>query len=237
MFDLHCHVLPALDDGAGTMEESLRMLEKAAESGVKGVAATPHSLKSGNRSRLLPTLSALREAAKARQIPIRIYGGQELLLNEYGVESLEKGDILPLNGSSYLLCEFDFDAEWEEARRGLLLVRKKGLLPIVAHPERYGFFCGDIALAEEIHDLGGLLQINRGSVMGRHGDEAEEAAWFLLRKRLADFVASDGHSPYLRTSELADVHEVISMEFSYVYAEKLLTVNPGRVLRNEKLPG
>ena len=237
MFDLHCHILPSLDDGAGSMEEALKMLEKAAFGGTRGIVATPHSREKGNRKLFLPALSRLREAARERQIPTRIYAGEELLLNEDGLLCLFSGDVLPINGSRYLLCEFEFSEDWEFAWHALDEVRKAGFIPIVAHPERYDFFRENNDAAREIHALGGLLQVNRGSIFGRHGSEVEEIAWYLLSSGQADFVASDGHSPYLRTPELSDAHERVSMAFSYDYADKLMLVNPGRVLRNEKISG
>ncbi len=237
MFDLHCHVLPGLDDGAGTMEEALKMLEKSVSCGVKGVIATPHSYMEHDRGVILSTLNALRTEAKNKHIPIRIYAGEELLLDERGLFVLQSGQAVPINGSRYLLVEFGFEEEREKVFYALSQVRACGLIPIVAHPERYAFFCEDARSAGELRAQGCLLQVNRGSILGRHGQEAQAVAWHLLKNREADFVASDAHSPYLRTPELNDVHQRISLEISFDYAEQLLRINPGRVLRNERIPG
>ncbi len=240
MYDLHCHILFGVDDGADSAEESVRMARIACDSGSRGVVATPHcniSVFERNEwtSEFTKKLIMLNSTLAELNIPLKIYPGQEIFCGEDVSQLLKSGKLLTVNGSRYALVEFDFGERFENACLKLEQIIAEGYIPIVAHPERYGFVQENFDAPYQIKNMGCLLQLNKGSVKGGFGRGAYLAAKNMLDTELADFVASDGHGPFMRTPILSDVHEIISENYSADYADLLFKINPKRVLKNKMI--
>ena len=240
MFDIHCHALPGVDDGAGGMEEAMKMLSAAAAEGTRGIVLTPHANLSTENpnyydNSLIQKISAFRDEVRKRDIPLKIFQGQEIFCSGRVLTLLRQGLLITLNGSRYLLVEFDFDSYASSMISKISQLKAEGYIPIVAHPERYFAVIETTDVAKRMKAAGAFLQVNKGSIEGSLGDGAFSAGHRILERRLADFVASDSHSPYSRNACLGEVDEYISEEFSPDYAELLLSVNPKHVLKNETL--
>lgn len=238
MFDIHCHILPGVDDGSGNMNDSIEMAQLASESGTKGIIATPHCNVPGMFENFWSAefenkIRKLQSALNQRNIPISVYPGQEIFLSNHFEEHFEKGDFITLNNSRYMLVEFDFRVDEASAVSRLEWLAAEGYVPIVAHPERYGFVIENPDMINKIRSSGCLVQLNAGSLTGEFGPYIQRTADIIIHNRLADFAASDAHSQYSRTPNLADVHELICENFSYDYADVLLKTNPEKVLNNE----
>ena len=238
--DIHCHILPELDDGSYHIGDSLQMADMAVSDNTVGIVCTPHHIPgclytyADMKAVFQRTTATLRD----KNIPLTLYPGQEIFLSDSIsaiIRDLEAGQMFTLNHSAYPLVEFDPFEKEESVIRKLSRLISHGFVPIVAHPERYAFMNEDPDIAWELHDLGALLQVNKGSLKGFFGPEAAETSYFLLENRLADFVASDAHSPHVRTPQLHEAHEWISENFSYRYADYLLMENPELVLKNKKI--
>lgn len=240
MVDIHCHILPGFDDGADNMEESLRMARIAAGSGTKAIVATPHSNIPKKELNYLDkayvdTFRELKDKIKEQRIPIEIYPGHEIFATDDMLEPIKRKKLLTLCNSDYPLVEFGFRERSESVYRKLQLLVAEGLTPIVAHPERYAFVAENGSAPLMLKKMGCLLQVNKGSLKNKFGDNAYAVAQALIKREVADFVASDAHSPYMRTPYLTDVYEIISDIHSVQYADLLLSINPEKVVRNEKI--
>ncbi len=240
MVDIHCHILPGLDDGSDNIEESVRMARLAADGGTKAIIATPHSnipdsYQNYCDQHYIDTLKALKERIKEENIPLRIYSGHEIFAAGDIVGMLKSKKLLTLRNSNYPLIEFPFKERDEAVYRVLRELVAEGFTPVVAHPERYAFVAEDDFAPIRLKDMGCLLQINKGSLKGSFGREAFIVSQTLIRHELADFVASDAHSPYMRSTYLADAYEIICDICSDDYANQLLSINPRKVIRNEKI--
>ena len=240
MYDIHCHLMPGVEDGADNMEETIQMAQLAASGGTKGIAVTPHCRIPGSyqnlwSQRLEDTLSRMRSELDRRGIPIILFQGQEVFLAAGFLELLKEQKLITINHSRYLLVEFDFYESGASACQKLRQIAAEGYVPIVAHPERYAFFAAHSDAEVHIKAAGALLQVNKGSLKGSFGRTAFHTAHRLLDKRMADFVASDGHSPYVRTPFLRDVHEIINERYSADYADYLLKSNPSKVIENDRI--
>lgn len=240
MLDIHCHVLPELDDGAGNMSDAIEMVSLAAASGMKGIIATPHSNVPGGFRNFWSVetenkLDRLREEIKKRNIPLKLYAGQEIYLAPGFMELLREGKLITLNGSRYMLVEFSEDEHANVAYRKIQQIAAENYIPIVAHPERYGFVIEFEDAVYRMKDAGALLQVSRCSLNGMFGSVVQRVAMDIVESFHADFVASDAHSPYRRTPRLADVHEYISENISQEYADMLIKSNPEKVIVNEKI--
>ena len=199
MIDLHCHILPGVDDGSPDAEISLSMARHAAESGVTAIAVTPHcNLPGFRRNYRGPDyrrqLNDLRELLTQENIPLRLYSGAEVFADPSNIRTLiEQHELITLGGSRYLLVEFDFGLPGSVLLRTLEAIAQRGLVPVVAHPERYDAVQRDPGLAAWCFSRGMLLQLNKGSLLGLLGSRAEDTALHLLSHGLAHLIASDAH--------------------------------------------
>lgn len=240
MVDIHCHILPGFDDGADNFEEALRMARIAAGGGTKAIIVTPHSNIPDSYQNYLDkeyvdTFKELKAKIKEQRIPLEIYPGHEIFATDDLVEPIKRKKLLTLCNSDYPLVEFAFKERSESVYEKLQVLVAEGLTPIVAHPERYAFVAEDRSAALRLKKIGCLLQVNKGSLKNKFGTNAYDVAQALIRREVADFVASDAHSPYMRTPYLADAHEIISEMHSPQYANLILSINPEKVLKNEKI--
>ena len=235
MIDLHCHILPGLDDGSGSIEESLEIARVAAEEGVRTIVATPHCLIGGARE-VKTGVMLLRDLLREEDIPLRLYPGMEIFGTYDTARLLRENRLLTLNGSRYPLIEFSFHTDGEEETDILEDVIRAGYRPLVAHPERYDYICYNPGLVNRWKKMGCLFQINRGSLLGRFGQEAQQMGMELVQRGFATVVATDAHSPQMRTPRMQDVQRLLSRAVSPFAAELLLGGNPQRILKSEELP-
>ncbi|MBQ8184047.1 MAG: tyrosine protein phosphatase [Clostridia bacterium] len=240
MIDIHSHILPGLDDGAGNLSDALEMAQLAASSGIKGIIATPHCNIPGGFHNywslsLEDDLRNLQNEINDRNIPLTLYPGQEVFLAPGFMDMLHQGKLITLCNSRYMLVEFDMYESATVAYRKLQQILAEGLVPIVAHPERYRFVHEQKEAIYRMKDLGALLQINRGSLKGAFGIRTKSIANEIISSYQADFIASDAHSQYRRTPYLADVHEVICERISADYGDVLVKINPKKIITDERI--
>ncbi len=243
MIDIHAHILPGVDDGSDSLESSLAMARLAVKSGVHAIIVTPHcNLPDGkglNADEVSEHTAALTHALVREGIDLRLYPGMEIFGTMHTAQRLRSGMCCPLAASLYPLIEFPFSDFADEATEILNSVLRLGLRPIVAHPERYRYIQLHPQLLNLWTDMGCLLQVNRGSLLGRFGEREEALGHALIERGFATFVASDAHSPVVRTTWMRDVQALLTEEYSEETAHALLEENPTRVLRNLEieLPG
>lgn len=240
MFDIHCHILPCVDDGSGSMIDSVEMAELAVRSGTCGIIATPHCNVPGAFENLWSAefdakVKELNDILLKRNIPVTVYPGQEIFAYGDIIERIKNNELITLNNSGYLLVEFDFSASEREMFKYIQSITTEGYVPIVAHPERYFLFGETPETVRGIRSAGALVQVNSSSITGNFGYYPERAASYFLANQLADFVASDAHSQYSRTPDLFRVHEIICENYSYEYADLLLDENPLKVINNKEI--
>lgn len=240
MLDIHCHILHGIDDGAGDLTDSVEMAQIAAANGTKAVFATPHCNMSGFflnfwSNEFDEHLGALQKAVKDRGINLEIYPGQEIHLESGFAQRLKKGELITLNRSKYALVEFDFYEQEDEAYKKTDALVSEGYIPVISHPERYGFVYENADAIAKLRRLGALIQLNAGSLSGNFGKASAKIAHDTLGRGLADFVASDAHSQYSRTPDLSQAHEYVCENFSYEYADRLFRINPERIINNDEI--
>lgn len=240
MIDIHAHILPGLDDGAADMDSALAMAAMAVESGVRAIIATPHCNIPGQfdnyrDERLAQAFRTFRDRVKQAGIPVEIWPGMEIFGTPDVPGRMEEKRFITLAGSRYPLVEFPFQGYADRATEVLRGVSALGLRPIVAHPERYGYVQREPAILNLWTEMGCLLQINKGSLLGRFGRTAQHLALGLVDRGFAAFAASDAHSPEVRTTWMGDVRALLEEEFSPETARLLLEENPARVLADRDI--
>lgn len=242
MIDIHSHILPGLDDGAQDIYDTLEMVSIAAESGISAMAATPHcnipgGYKNYFNDQYVETIQMVREAVHKEGIPVNILPGVEAFGTEDLPELLRQGKIMPLNQSRYLLIEFGFDEDPDYVQHVLRRVHEIKVIPVIAHAERYEFVQEKPELVYEWRKKGYPIQINKGSFQGKFGREAAKCAYKLLDHHLVSVVASDAHSPHVRTPYMEDVYEELLEMYPNNYLEMLFDENPKRICMNEPILG
>lgn len=232
MIDLHCHILPGLDDGAGNTDQSIQMARVAAESGIGSICCTPHCM-SGGAEAVFDGVANLQERLHRERIPVSLYVGMEIFGTQDTPWLLRDKRLLTLNGSRYPLIEFSFHTSGEREIEILAEVIAAGYRPVVAHPERYEYVRNDPRLINLWTDMGCLFQINRGSLLGRFGSGAQWMATELVQRGFATVIATDAHSPRVRTPRLADIRQMLQRQLEPTLVSALLERNPKRILKNE----
>lgn len=240
MVDIHCHILFGLDDGSVSAEESVEMAILANKGGTEKIIATPHSNVTGSyRNMWNPDFDQmvkdLNERLKKIGCDVTFYPGQEIFCGENFISLMKNGKLITLNNSKYPLVEFDFFERSAFVYSKLERLVAEGYVPIVAHPERYAFFCEDEDAAVKLRNMGCLLQLNKGSLQGSFGRDAFTASRRVLDSGFADFVASDAHSPYRRTPYLGEAYEFVAEAYSFDYADILFEKNALCVLENKEI--
>lgn len=235
MVDIHCHILPGVDDGAYHLEESLEMARLAVRSGVTDIIATPHF--QGNRAameglgRILKKLELLRDALAQERIPLRVHPGVEILCLPQTLELARQKRLPTIGEGRYVLVEFYFDADAVFMDDALEELARCGYWPVVAHPERYGAVQRDLGLAQDWFDRGYVLQINKGSPLGAFGPRVQQTAAKMLRMGLAHILASDAHSAERRTTDMDKLVRWTAEHLGPGYTRILLEENPARILK------
>lgn len=231
--DVHCHILPQVDDGSQSMDETMEMLRIASQSGITSMIVTPH-YKRGRvgtpRDEIGRLLQAVRERAEEEQISIRLYPGTEIYYNSSLEEKLENGWISRMNDTDFILVEFSPMESFPYIRNAIDDIFSMGYRPIIAHVERYGCMLGKPENVRIIHEMGCLVQVNAGSVAGNYGFKAKHFIQKLLREHLIEFVGTDAHNASGRPPEMAKCADLIYRKCEREYADGILFGNAEKYL-------
>ncbi len=233
MIDIHSHILWGLDDGPRTVDESVSMLQLAAESGTTEMVATPHA---NFRYRYEEAVveERIRDLAALAGNSPRLYRGCDLHLTFDNVEdAVAHRTRYAINGGPYLLVEFP-ETPLRGMRQALETLLQSGLVPVMTHPERHPELQKINADLVEWTGLGCLIQVTGQSLLGRFGKRAEESAWAMLRRGMAHVVASDAHGVTDRTPRLDEAFAEVLRRCGGAVAEAVFVENPKRVLSGAK---
>ncbi|MBZ0113738.1 MAG: hypothetical protein K8J08_14830 [Thermoanaerobaculia bacterium] len=236
MIDIHCHVLPGVDDGVPDLAAARALCERAAEDGTTDIIATPHqrhpNWPNEDRGYLETVWRGLREHVGDL---LEIHLGAEVRLDSHFLDELERrqsGHVLPLAGSRYLLIELPRAEVGPYPEDVLHEVSIAGYFPILAHPEMIPYLSNDLDRLESFVADGAMLQVTAMSVTGEFGRVPEQAAWSMLREGWVHFVASDAHSAAWRPPGLSSARAALTKQLGVDVASLLTQGNPARILEN-----
>lgn len=238
MIDIHCHILPGMDDGPPNLEESLRMARIAVADGIKSLVATPHCLEGLyplSREALTAKVNDLRAALGQARIPLRIFPGAEVYLDPGLAEQLQRQQVMTINHQQYFLLELPYVGFPPRIKQILFQLRIRGYRPILAHLERNLAFQGDTNLLSDLVRQGALVQLTAKSLLGDFGTKPREASRRWLGLGLAHFIATDAHSvlerPPLLSQAVGEAASLVGQEM----AMKMVTTWVEKVLSGEPL--
>lgn len=198
MIDIHSHLIPAVDDGSRTVEETVEMLEEAHRAGFTDIILTPHYMEGAYRTEISIIefwREQLQKVVDSKQIGVKLYSGNEVYISAEMDRLFREKEFKTLNGSKYLLMELPINSTVKYVNSVIFKLKTMNITPIIAHPERYSCVNKDIEYVQFLVDQGCLIQCNYGSVIGMYGVEAEKNIKQLLDRNLVHFMGSDCHRP------------------------------------------
>lgn len=237
MIDIHSHIIPNVDDGARSVEETFNILKEAQEAGFTDVILTSHFLLNyyeTNAQELIFWKEKLQEVLKKQGTKINLHSGMEIYITNQMEELLENKKILTLANSRYMLIELPLATNVKYFDYVVYYLEAKGIKPIIAHPERYKCVQKDPDIVEEYIEKGCLIQCNYGSIVNLYGREAEKTIKTLLKKNQVHFLGSDVHRENGTYLIILDVIKKIRKIIGENKINELTTINPKKILQNEE---
>lgn len=195
--DIHSHLLPKLDDGVNSFEESLIILEKMKKFGYQKVVTTPHVMMGtfpNTSDQILEALQALKARIRINKLEMEVEAAAEYHIDEAFLKKLDNGEKLLTFGPGYILIETSFFNEPIYLKDVIFRLKANDLLPILAHPERYLYFQNNLRLLKEIAGMNIFFQINMNSLVGVYDRAAQKLAEWLVENNLVNFLGSDCHN-------------------------------------------
>lgn len=193
--DMHSHLIPGIDDGAQTIEDSLDLIRALHGLGYRKLITTPHIMSDHYRNNpeiILSGLNSVRDALANENLDMVIEAAAEYYIDDVFVKKLEEEELLTF-GNKYLLFEVSFINYPENIREIIFNMQIKGYKPVLAHPERYPFWARKFSEYEMFKDAGVLLQINANSIAGYYGIEAKKTAEKMIDLKMVDLIGTDLH--------------------------------------------
>lgn len=238
MIDIHSHLLYQVDDGPLSLEESVVLMEQAAENGVTDIIVTPHSWAFAGEK----NLEWLKERfayfqQETQSIPIQLHLGMEHAVDDYRrfIRQIDKEGILTLANSRYVLVEAMRLRDAEEAEEFVYEMKLRGYMPILAHPERMSSMKKDISIARAFRNAGGFVQVTLEDCDPMGSGMFHKAAISLLKEKQIDFLATDTHGLIRNCRNLAEVRKRIEDYCGKEFVQRLIVENPKNVLLNQEI--
>jgi protein-tyrosine phosphatase len=237
MVDIHCHILPGLDDGAADLETSLEMCRVAADDGIEAIVCAMHA---NDQYAFDPELvaRAIDEVQQKTGGTPRLYPGCDFHLSYENVQSaLNEPRRHTVNHGSYLLVEFADLSIPPNIAQVFFQFCSRGMIPVVTHPERNAWLQSSRAEIIDWVQAGSLVQITAGSLLGDFGRRAARFCRWLLERQLVHFVATDAHNATTRPPRLKKAYELVAREYSPLLADRIFKENPTYAVENRLFDG
>ncbi|MEF9992385.1 MAG: CpsB/CapC family capsule biosynthesis tyrosine phosphatase [Romboutsia sp.] len=238
MIDIHCHIIPGVDDGAKDLEESLEMAKIAQSEGIKTIINTSHYNMEFDYimgEKLLIELDKFNNILKKKKINVDVKIGNELYYSEDFLETIESKEFYTLNNSRYVLIEFSPTRFPKQLMEIVYELKIRGYIPILAHVERYREVQDDPRIIEDAVKEGALVQINASTVLGKGSKGAVRVSELLLNSNLVHFIATDAHGSNRRRPVIRKAYDYISRKYGECMADRLFVKNPECVINNEDI--
>lgn len=223
--DMHSHILPGIDDGAATVEDSLQLVEAMRQMGCQKMIATPHiseDMYPNTPECILAKRDELRETLDKKNIPMQIEAAAEYMIDEQFLKLVEKENLLTIDGDKQVLVEMSYLSESPYLFAAVFKLQTHGYQPVLAHPERYQFYFDKPEAFDELLSKGCIFQLNALSLSGYYGKMVQKTAAHLIRKGHYSYIGSDVH--HLRHTN--QLNKILG-ESAYAKLDKRVLLNEG----------
>ena len=239
MIDFHSHILPNIDDGSTSIEETINLIKEASQVGFTGIISTSHYIQGYyefncyERKQLLDIVK--KKMCSDKFLNLDLYLGSEIYFSPEIVDLIKKQKASTINNTRYILFELPMNTKPLFVKEVVFELIENGYIPIIAHPERYSYIQNEIKYAEELASVGTLFQSNYGSIIGIYGSEAKKTLKKLLKSNLVSFLGSDVHRTEQIYPQIPKALKKIKKLISEEEVQKLTTLNAQKVLKNEEI--
>ena len=238
MIDFHTHILPNIDDGSKSIEETFNLIKEAEKAGFKKIISTSHYLEKYYEVDVIERkawIDTLNKTIKERNEEIELYLGNEIYFSDNIISLLEEGKATTINNTSYLLFELPLNPKPFNIYNIIYELLEYKLIPVLAHPERYTFVQSEPELVYDLIQKGVLMQCNYGSIIGQYGKKAQIIVKKIYENNMVHFLGTDVHKQntiYERIPEiLPQISEIIGEE----KLKEITTMNAQKVLENKRI--
>lgn len=215
LVDLHCHILPGIDDGSESLEKSLALAQAAIADGVTHILATPHHLDNqyvNHKADVIKLCDQFQAELDRQKLPLSVFAGQEVHINGDLIEKYD--DLLGIDEDKhYMLLEFPHGEVPAYAKRMIFDLRKKGTTPVICHPERNHEIQENLDLLYEFIENGALAQLTATSYIGGFGEHVAELSHKMVEHNLVQIIASDAHNLPGRKFVLSEALNQVAQDF------------------------
>ncbi|MBO5371381.1 MAG: protein tyrosine phosphatase [Lachnospiraceae bacterium] len=236
--DIHCHMLPGVDDGAIDMETTMQMLEISYQEGARAIVFTPHYEGGNNQyqpAELEENYQMLKEKAAKMWPDLELYLGNELLYEQGIEEYVKDGSVHPMHQTKYVLVEFNVRISYQELYHAMQKMQKIRFRPIIAHVERYHCLTKHPERIAELCEMGVYLQMNMTSVLGNVFNENTRWCRKLLKEKRISFLGTDAHDTRHRSPYTGESMKWLEKHLEAEYLENILWKYPMKMLENKYL--
>ena len=238
MIDIHTHILPNIDDGARSIEETFNLIKEAKSVGFEAIVSTSHYME-GYYETDAPErevwVNAIYENLKAKNIDVELYLGNEIYMSENMIKLLEEGKASTINDTSYVLFEMPLNAEPLNLYDSIYEMMQYKIVPILAHPERYTFVQKEPELIYDLIQKGVLMQANYGSIAGQYGEKAKIIVKKFFENNMIHMLGSDVHRQNTVYPKIPEILSELSELIGEEKLKELTTTNPRLVLHNKRI--
>ena len=238
MIDFHSHIIPNIDDGSRSIEETFNLLKEAKEAGFESIILTSHYIENYYETNVPERdmwVKAISENLRDKGIDINLYLGNEIYMSDNMMELLIDGKASTINNSCYVLFEMPLNVEPMNLYDVIYSLQENKLIPVLAHPERYKFIQKEPELVYDLIEKGVLMQANYGSILGQYGDKAEIIVRKFFESNMIHFLGSDVHRPNTIYKKIPQALEEIEEIVGKQKLEELTTINPKLALENKRI--
>ncbi|MBU1344816.1 MAG: hypothetical protein KKE44_19200 [Proteobacteria bacterium] len=233
MIDIHCHILPGLDDGPKNLEQAVEMAVLAKQSGISKIIATPHFLNmvyAVDFKAVYTGATVLSRELKKQKISLEIFSGAEIRIAHNTGLLLKKGLLPSLANSKYYLFELPDIFIKDGILRVLQQLREQEIFPIIAHPERNHTIMKNPGVINDFGNEKALFQVTGDSVLGKNGKLCQKITKDMIQLGQVQFIGSDGHDIEFRKPSLENVYKAVKKISDEKTARKILIENPEMIL-------
>ena len=238
MIDFHTHIIPNIDDGSRSIEETFNLIQEAKEVGFEGIVLTSHYIENYYETDVPERdiwVKAISDNLKNKGIETNLYLGNEIYMSDNMMNLLIEGKASTINNSCYVLFEMPLNAEPMNMYDVIYSLQENKLIPILAHPERYSFIQKEPELVYDLIDKGVLMQANYGSILGQYGEKAKIIVEKFLENNMIHFLGSDVHRQNSIYKKIPQALNIIEEIIGKAKLQQLTTINPKLALENKKI--
>lgn len=238
MIDIHSHIIPKIDDGVATFEDAYTMFLEAHEAGFTDIIATSHYIEDYYEADSIKRhawIEAMNKVLKENKIDLKLHCGNEIYITQNLLKLIKEKKASTLADSKYVLFELPMNSNVKYLNEMIFEIKAIGMVPIIAHPERYTYVQENPNILLQLIEQGALFQGNYASIIGYYGNHAKNTIKKLLKANMIHFLGSDCHKKNDIYSKMNEIVIELEKIVGTAKFEELSNLNPSRILKNEEI--